>query len=317
MQVNTDQELSIIIVNWKVRDLLRDCLHSLFSDSPGADFEIIVVDNNSDDGSTEMVEREFPKVRLISNRANVGFGAACNQGIRVAQGGYLLILNPDTLVEPKSLLNAVEFMESHPKVGIGGCYLYYPDGRSQTSFYRFTTLASALGRAWLLCFFVPRNRLTAPLFLDYLSPRRPVQRVCGGAMVIRREVIEEVGAFDESFFLYSEEEDLCYRAARQGWRISPIPDTRVIHHHGQSGKKNIRLVTYSSYRSQLLFYQKHHPLYKTILLRLIQFTGLAIRSCYWLLREQVTSNQISAHQRFASYLSLLLSDFHYTRSLVD
>ena len=310
-------DLSIIIVNWKVKDLLSECLHSIFSYPQGRRLEVIVIDNASGDGSVEMVKREFPQAKLIANKENYGFAKACNQGIGVARGRYLFFLNPDSELSPGACDHIVDFMDSRPKVGVGGCYLYYPDGRIQTSFYRFTSLKNSFVRASLLYFLLPRNRLTAPLFCDYLRPGEPADRVCGGAMVVRREVLDQVGGFDESFFLYSEDEDLCYRAARQGWEISPIPDTRVTHHHDQSGKKNIRLAIYSSYRSQFLFYRKYHPLYKTILLRLIQFTGLAIRSCYWFVREQVTPNQRSFHQRFLSYLSLLLSDFRYRRSLVN
>jgi GT2 family glycosyltransferase len=309
--------LSVIIVNWKVRQLLERCLDSVFSHLEGREFEVIVIDNASDDGSLEMVRQKFPQARLIVNSENRGFAKACNQGIAISRGKHLFFLNPDSELTPGTFERIVDFMESHPDVGIGGCYLYYPDGRSQISFYRFTTLTNALGRAWLLHFLLPRNRLTAPFFSDYVSSQRPPERVCGGAMVVRREVVEQVGGFDESFFLYSEDEDLCRRAAGKGWGIASIPHTRVIHHHDQSGKKNVRQAMYSSYRSQFLLYRKYHPLYRTVFLRLIQFTGLAIRSLYWFGNAQVNADQQDAHQRFLGYWSLLLSDFGYGRSLAN
>jgi GT2 family glycosyltransferase len=309
--------LSIVIVNYKVRGLLERCLSSISPCSRMHDCEVIVVDNASDDGSVEMVKEKFPQARLIVNSENRGFAKACNQGIAISGGRYLFFLNPDSELTPGTFERIVDFMESHPNVGIGGCHLYYPDGKSQSSFYRFTTLTNALARALLLSFFLPKNSLTAPLFSDYLGPDEPVQRVCGGAMVVRKEVLDQVGMFDESFFLYSEDEELCRRAAREGWGIAPIPHTRVIHHHDQSGKKNVRQAIYSSYRSQLLLYRKYHPLYKTVLLRLIQFTGLAVRSLYWFGSAQVKNDQEDAHQRFLGYWSLLLSDFNYRRSLVN
>ncbi len=292
-------------------------MDSVFLYLKDREFEVIVIDNASDDGSVEMVKEKFPQARLIVNSENLGFAKACNQGISISGGRYLFLLNPDSELTPGTFERIVDFMESHPDVGIGGCYLYYPDGRSQPSFYRFTTLTNALGRAWLLHFLLPRNSLTAPFFTDYLTPRRPVQRVCGGAMVVRREVVDQVGRFDESFFLYSEDEELCLRAAKEGWGIAPVPHTQVIHHHDQSGKKNIRQAIYSSYRSQLLLYRKYHPLYKTVLLRLIQFIGLAVRSLYWFGSAQVKENREDAHRRFLGYWSLLLSNFEYSRSLVN
>jgi GT2 family glycosyltransferase len=308
--------LSVVIVNWKVREFLERCLNSVFSHLEGRKFEVIVIDNASEDGSVEMVRQKFPQVRLIVNSENYGFARACNQGINVSQGKYLFFLNPDSELTPGICEAIMNFMEVHPQVGIGGCYLYYPDGRAQTSFYRLTTLTNAFSRAVLLYFLLPRNRLTAPLFDDYLKPGEPIQRVCGGAMVLRRDMLEKVGPFDESFFLYSEDEDLCYRARQEGWQIAAIPGTRVIHHHNQSGKKDIRQVICSSYRSQLLLYRKHQSAHKTVILRLIQFVGLAIRSVSWSFRAVVGRDRQAARERFRGYLSLFLSDFYYRKSLV-
>jgi GT2 family glycosyltransferase len=309
-------DISIIIVNWKVKDLLSDCLHSIFSYPQGKELEVIVIDNSSRDGSVDMVKREFPQAKLIANKENYGFAKACNQGIGIARGRYLFFLNPDSELTPGVCNHIVDFMDSHPDVGIGGCLLYYPDGTTQTSLYRFTSIANSFVRASLLYFLLPRNHLTAPLFCDYLRPGEPADRVCGGAMVVRRDVLDQVGGFDESFFLYSEDEELSYRAARQGWKTSPIPDTRVIHHHNQSGMKNVRAAIYFSYRGQFLFYRKFHPLLKVILFRVIQFMGVSIRSLFWFLRAIVASREHTANQKFKGYLSLLLSDFSFRRSLL-
>lgn len=198
-----------------VKDLLHQCLNSIFSCIKNRTLEVIVVDNASTDGSVEMIRREFPQVKLIVNNENLGFAKACNQGIRQSQGKYLLFLNPDTEVVNDIRGKIVNFMEVHTEVGVGGCHLYYPDGRAQTSFYRFTTLKTLIGRAFLLYSFLPRNSLTAPLFFDYLRQNEPVERVCGGGMVVRKKALEQVGLFDDSFFLYYEDEDLCYRSKQQ------------------------------------------------------------------------------------------------------
>lgn len=232
--------LSIIIVNWNVRELLDRCLNSIFSNLTSGEFELIIVDNASQDGSVEMIREKYPQVKLIINNENCGFAKACNQGIKIAQGKYLFFLNPDSQVTYNTYERITDFMESHPQVGTGGCYLYYSDRRIQTSFYRFTSLITVLGRSLLLYSFLPKNSLTAPLFSTYLRPKEQAEWVCGGAMVVRRQALENVGYFDETFFLFSEDEDLCYRMKQKGWKIALIPDTKVIHHHAQSAKKNTR-----------------------------------------------------------------------------
>lgn len=310
-------ELSIIIVNWNVRELLNRCLNSIFFHLGGQEFEVIVVDNASQDGSVEMIRQQFPQVKLIANSENCGFARACNQGIKIAEGKYLLILNPDTEVINNIQDKVSDFMESHPEVGVGGCYLFYPDGRIQASFFKFTSLMNHLGRALLLYSFLPKNNLTAPFFLDYIKLDQPIERVCGGAMVVRREAFEEVGLFDESFFLYYEDEDFCYRTKQKGWKITPIPYTKIIHHYDQSGKKNVRQAIFSSYRSQFLFYKKFHAFHKVVVFRLIQWTGVLMRTIFWFFKAINDANQEISKQKFLGYLSLLLSDFYYRKSLMN
>jgi len=310
-------DISIIIVNWNVREFLDRCLNSIFFYLKSREFEVIVVDNASSDGSVEMVKRKFSQIKLIINKENYGFAKACNQGIKIAHGRYLFFLNPDSEVTNNTYDQVINFMESHSEVGVAGCYLYYPDRRIQTSFYRFTSLANLLGRALLLYSFLPRNALTGPLFSDYLRSNRSIGRVCGGAMVVRREAFEEVELFDESFFLYYEDEDLCYRMRQKGWKIAPIPDTKIIHHHNQSGRKNIRKAIFSTYQSQFLFYRKFHSLSKLVIFRTIQLVGVSLRTLFWLFALMVSTRPEEAKERFRGYLSLLLSDFSYTKSLIN
>jgi len=309
-------DLSIIIVNWKVKKLLNRCLNSIFSCLTGQDFEVIVVDNASGDGSEEMVKENFPQVKLIVNKSNLGFAKGCNQGIRIARGRYLFLLNPDTQLTNNIQEKIIGFMESHPEVGVGGCYLYYPDGRGQTSFYKFTSLTNHSGRAFLLYSFLPKNSLTAPFFSDFLRDNQSIDRVTGGAMVVRRQAFEEVGLFDESYFLYYEDEDLCYRMRQGGWKIASIPETKVIHHHNKSGEKNIRSTIFSSYRSQLLFFRKFNPFYKVLVFRAIQSAAVSIRCPYWFFRFLANPDQREFSEKSLAYLRILLSNFYFSKSLI-
>jgi len=309
-------DLSIIIVNYKSRDWLDRCLQSIARDVPPPGPEIIVIDNESGDGSVSMLKEKYPQVVLLENEENLGFAKACNQGAEIATGRYFFFLNPDSEITRGTRSRVVRFMDSHAEVGVGGCGLYYPDEKAQVFAYKFTRLSNLVGRALLLYSFLPRNRITAPLFRDYLRPGEPVEAVCGGAMVVRREAFEDVGSFDDSLFLYYEDEDLCYRMKQRGWGIVAIPDTRIIHHYDQSSKKNIRMAIFSCHRSHFLFYRKFHPLFKVVLFRAIQFLGFSIRSAFWLLKLASARREEPVKQRFLGYLSLLLSDFCYRRTLV-
>lgn len=309
-------DLSVIIVSYKTRVLLNKCLESLAEREQAIEFEVIVIDNNSQDGTIEMMRQKFPQFKLIINSNNCGFAKACNQGIMASREKYLFFLNPDTEIGFNTYDLIIAFMESHPRIGVAGCYLYYPDGKFQTSFYRFTSIPNHLGRALLLYTILLRIRFLRPFFRDCFMEDDAIERVCGGAMVVRREAIEEVGLFDESFFLYYEDEDLCYRMRQKGWKIASIPGTRIIHHHDQSSKKNIRKAIFSSHKSQFIFYSKYHSFYKILIFRIIQVVGVTIRSCFWFYKTVSGKNQKEAKLKLIGYLSVLLSDFYYRKSLI-
>lgn len=318
MAIDEHKMLSIIIVNWKVKKLLKDCLNSIFFDTSQKNFEVIVVDNNSKDGSVEMIEREFPQIRLIENRENAGFGRACNQGLRIAKGRYSFILNPDTLIKPNTLQNIIGFMESNPKVGIGGCYVYYPDGKPQTSFYKFPTVLSYFSRMLSLFRILPRNRLTQKFFWEYVNNNiaGTVDRVLGGAMVLRKETLEHIGVFDQAYFMYAEELDLCYRAKQMGWEVSTIPNTEIIHYHQQSSLKNIRKTTFHKFKSDFIFFKRFYPGYKIIFFRMMQFWGIFFRLLtWWGIYLFNPSKKTLAEEKLSGYVKLLFSNFDYSKSL--
>jgi GT2 family glycosyltransferase len=253
------RDLSIVIVSYNTRDILRECLRSVVerTDVP---FEVIVVDNASRDGSARMVREEFPEVRLISNSRNEGYSCANNQGFRVSRGRYILLLNSDTIVLPGTLRSLVEFLEDHPDVGIAGCRLERPNGDLDLACRRsFPTPMVSLCRFLTLSRVFPSSRRLARYNLTYLDPAGSyeVDSIVGAFMLVRREVIEQMGGLDESYFMYGEDLDWCYRARQQDWRVWYVGSERVIHYKGASSSQESFRMNYHFHRAMYLFHSKH------------------------------------------------------------
>jgi len=308
--------LSVIIVNWNVKELLKQCLDSIIREVLESDCEVIVVDNHSTDGSVEMVRVCFPQVKLITNKENIGYGRAANQAVQIAGGDLLFVLNPDTIVKGDTLLQIKEFMEQNPQVGVGGCFVYYPDGKPQDCFFRFPTLATCFSKSFSLFRVLPRTRYTASLFYS-VSGRdgQMPESVSGSAMVIRKSAFEQVGGFDEDYFLYYEETDLCYRIRQKGWKIAAIPKTKVIHLLQQSASKNFSVSVFHAFRSEFLFFEKNYPKYRLPALRLLQLLGIILRTGYWFPCSLLSNNNSEALTKLKGYISLLLADFGYNKTL--
>jgi GT2 family glycosyltransferase len=225
-------DLSIIIVSWNVRELLRDCLSSLYDSIGSRTFEILVVDNASSDGSAEMVRAEFGDVKLIANRENVGFGRANNQALERCQGEYVLFLNPDTLAPKRSLEEMTSFLDRHPTVGMVGPEL--PDGRGQLRFnwsrlsFRGVATFIVEGLAAVVCRTRPVIFFKRPCAVRWLA---------GACWMVRKKVIDRIGPFDEKLFLYGEEPDFCHRLRKAGWRIYFLRHVHITHYKGQSVKQ--------------------------------------------------------------------------------
>ena len=253
------RDLSVIIVSYNVREFLQQCLHSLEKAGEGLSMEIIVVDNASGDGSAEMVRREFPRVRLIENRDNRGFSRANNQAVRIAGGRYLLLINPDTLAREDTLAAMIAFMEAHPEAGAAGCKILNPDGTLQLSCRRsFPTPWVALSKITGLGRLFPGSRLFGSYNLTYLDPDRTAQvdALSGSFMFLRRQALEQVGLFDEQYFMYGEDLDLCYRIKKATWKIYYVPDTQIIHYKGKSTESSAGTVI-DFYRAMYIFVKKH------------------------------------------------------------
>jgi N-acetylglucosaminyl-diphospho-decaprenol L-rhamnosyltransferase len=239
-------DLSVSIVNTNSRELLLACLETL----RGADAEIVVLDNASEDGSAEAVRERFPDARVIPQDFRAGFGANHNTVIRATSGRYVYVLNEDTTADDWAFGRIVAYLDAHPSVAVLGPRLVYPDGRLQDSAWRFPTpLVSALGLLTVGKVGVKQSRGDAPRAVDW---------VMGAALVLRREAIEEVGLFDEEFFLYSEEVDLQFRLRQAGWEVHYFPEATVVHHESQFSAEIPERRINEMWRSRHRYWRKHH-----------------------------------------------------------
>lgn len=286
-------DLSIIIVNWNTRVLLNRCLQLVYQTVKRLDFELIVVDNASTDDSLPMLRRDYPQVRLIENRENVGFARANNQAAAIAQGRYLLLLNTDTFVHEGTVETLVEHMEQHPDTGAAGCRLFYEDGTLQRSCSAFPTISTELWQSLWLDRLFPKHPVFGKYMMTYwdLDRLQEVDCVLGACMLIRTEVVKKIGLFDEQFFMYSEEVDFCYRLKQAGWKVRFVPEATAIHIWGGSTYKVPTETFLRLYKSRVVFFRKHYGRLVTALYKLILFFSSAVRSglgsvAYFLFRKQ-------------------------------
>lgn len=264
-------DVSVVIVNWNTRDLLQQTLESLHRETHHVDFETIVVDNGSADGSVELVRQEWEHVRLIALPENRGFAGGNNVGFREARGRYVLLLNSDTIVLPTTLDGMVRFLNGHPGAGCIGCRHLNPDGTLQRSMDSFPSLLNdflSYSELHRLPVFLPLLRRRFPWWSDH-DRVREVGWVNGACMMVRREVIEQVGGLDEGYFIYAEELDWCYRMYQAGWTVHFTPEAEIIHIGGQAMNRAADKRIVLKYKGQYRFYRKHYPLWKYVALRII------------------------------------------------
>lgn len=266
---SNEQIISIVIVSWNTREILARCLDAVSrSASSALGAEVIVVDNASSDGSAEMVRQRFPGVRVISNEDNLGFARACNQGIRVSSGEYVLLLNPDTEVQPAALETLITFLREHPNVAAAGARITNPDGSLQRSCYRAPGIFRELWRLTHMDVLYPYAEY--PIEKWSTSEPRPVDTVLGACLLVRREALEQVGLLDERFFIYSEEVDLCTRLRAAGWEVFWVPRAIVMHRGGESTRQVAASMFLRLYQGKVLYFRKHRgrggaALYKVVL----------------------------------------------------
>ncbi len=276
-------DLSVIIASYNTREILLNCLRSLERQPSSYFREIIVVDNASDDQSVEAVHSECPAVRVIANRRNLGFSGASNQGMAVAQGRYILLLNSDTLIDDNSIDLMLEFMETHPKTALLGCQLLNVDGTLQMSIAPMPNLFILLVQALGIRLLIPSGllkrlsggkklaRIPVKSLRNYFSwgvlqqasdlpPSRELtseEYLPGACLMIRRSCVEQIGFLDENFFMYGEDADLSRRAYRAGWKLVCLHTARVTHLVGRSTGAHYRDLSLQAQRSILYFFYKH------------------------------------------------------------
>ncbi len=316
-------DLTIAIVNYNTRELLKSCLTSIFAQTKDINFQVIVVDNASKDSSVEMLNEYFPTVKVIQNQKNVGFPSAVNQALALSDARYFLLFNSDAKPLNNAFKSIIDYMDQHEQVGICGPQLYYPDGSPQKSHYRFRF---PRGRArWEV---IPRIKELKALLrgdtdYEYHYNRRPVvipdqprkiQWPRGVCFMIRGKCVEDVGYMDQNIFIYSDEVDYAWRARLKGWERHLVPCAKVSHEEGASTKKNASMMNIIHVQSDYYYFYKHFGLRGWLALRLGYLAGsfaallLGIASiCYKHLREKKVPKQHFADFRDLLMLSTLTS----------
>jgi len=303
--------LAIVIVNWNTRDLLHDCLTSVYANR-GADFQVCVVDNASTDGSAEMVEREFPQAHVIRSLRNGGFAYANNLGLRAwsfgeRDGGdaphstpavprYALLLNSDTVVPPDAMAQMTAFMETHPEAGTAGPKLVRLDGTLDLACRRgFPTPQASFYKLFGLSKLFPRNPRFGRYNLTYLDPDQltEVDSVNGAFMLVRAQAIEQAGLLDEAFFFGGEDLDWAYRIKAAGWKIYYNPAV-VVQHVKRASYRHNPQARYEFERAMWLFYRKHYRATTPFLLDVLICMGLAVRGGLPLVREMLRRDRVAA-----------------------
>ena len=288
-----DFELSVCICSWNTRDDLQLCLSRLQDARQEANFEVIVVENNSEDGSGPMVATDFPWVTLLQQYRNLGFTGGNNLALYERKGRHALLLNSDPFVHPGAIRTMCAHIQNHPEVGVFGPKLLNLDGTLQYSCRRFPNPIAALFRNTPMGRWFPNNRFTREYLMsdwDHLS-ERDVDWVSGAALFIREEALEKIGGLDPDFFMFCEDMDLCWRAHEAGFRVRYFPDAVVTHKIGSSTSKAPNRMIFRFHRSMLLFFKKHLLKQLNPVLRPFAYglaaSGLTARASLFLVKNQI------------------------------
>lgn len=277
--------VTIVIVNYNSKELLRPLVDSINRSSSRYSFEIIIVDNHSSDGSKELILNEIPDVIFIENSRNIGYAAAVNRGIRCGTGKYFFILNPDVQLCKGTLDKMVNYMENHNDVGALGCKIINPDGTIQLSGKTFPTIKLALYHSFGIHHVFPRNRTMHRYYLfekDY-NRTYEVDHLMGSALMVRKEAIDKAGLLDEKFFLYFEDVDWCWRIKQRGYKVVYFPDAIVIHEKGACTRKESFRAIKIMHSSMWYFYKKYFASKYPWWLNELCCFGLWARKCIYLI----------------------------------
>ena len=310
-------DLSIIIVNWNTCSLLQKCLESIFKFTHDIRFEIIVVDNGSSDGSVETLKSSFPSVVLVQNSENLGFSKGVNQGIIVAKGENVLLLNSDTYVKENSFANMVDFLKKQKNTGAITCKVLYPDGRRQSAYSSFPSLSGLIYEFLSICKFIAHLKMFYKYDVsqwDYSVSRELKDDLWpgGGCLMITGEVIKKVGLLDETFgYAYLEDADLCYRIKKSGYSFFYLAEATVYHHHSYSVSKSSQdfkdLLTLNLQRNRYYFFKKHYGTNHLLVLKLFDIFKNTLIGSYFLLSYLFTLTNREERKKKTKLYSRLIA----------
>jgi GT2 family glycosyltransferase len=297
-------DVSIIIVSWNTRELLRNCLNSIIEQTRRFSYEIIVVDNASRDGSARMTEQCFPSAKLVVNCVNRGFAAANNQGMQLASGRYTLLLNPDTVILDNAIDRCIAYADAHRDVGVVGCQVLEREGHIQQTGFSFPS-------TWILFLSLtglPRLFPRSPIFtkpqlgLWKRDSERDLDVISGMFMLVRREAIEQVGVMDESYFVYAEETDWCFRFQKAGWRRVFFPGAQIIHLDGggkSTSQVNVKMHVQLQ-KSMMIYFRKNLGIAPWITAKALFLCANAARYLGWTGLFAVTRDPIARSKAVAA-----------------
>ncbi len=267
------RKVSVVIVNYNVKDLILISLRTLFQYHPNTDLEVIVVDNDSKDGSPEAIANEFPQVKLIANKFNAGFPAGNNQGFKIATGDYIFMLNPDTEFLENSIDPMIDFLEGHAEAWLVAPKLLNTDGTLQQSYWRYPTLTSVFCESFYMRFLLKKKN-----YKDK-DPNTIFQgeTFSGAALFFRKELIDRVGMLDETMF-WIEDVEFCWRANHNNYPCYYFPKTKIFHHIGQSAKKNYNISLSNQNYNKIKFFRKHHSKFASFLILCISLVHVIAKT---------------------------------------
>ncbi len=313
LTIPTPLDLSVVIVSWNTRRVIGACLESVFRNLGNLTAEVIVIDNGSSDHSAQMIAHEFPQVRLIDNDTNRGFAAANNQGIRIARGRHVLLLNPDTVIIGDVLEKTLAYARAHPDAGIVGCQVMEGRAAVQRTCFRFPSPLNTFMWVTGLSAVFPRSRVAGRAAYGpwRRDGERDVDVVSGMFMLARREAIEQVGPMDEKYFVFAEEADWCRRFRDAGWRCVFAPVGRILHVDG--GSKSTEQADTRMYvqlqKSVLRFQRKHLGVARWLLAKVLFTTSMVARAAWWRLMAAVG---LGTEPRRKARLSAAAARYHLT-----
>lgn len=297
MSLSGAPTVSVVIVNWNTRNLLSDCLKSVFSQTHSYHLEVWVVDNNSPDGSAEMVANDFPEVKLIANTQNIGFAPANNQALRACTGDYILLLNPDTVILDGAIDKLGQWYELHEKerLGIVTCKLLNADGSLQKSVNSFYSFWSTLLENRFLSGFLAKFKASSKILESHWEHNKikDIDWAYGAVMFFSRKVFEKVGLLDEQFYIYAEEIDYFMRVRKLGLRSVFLPDVTITHFGGSSSKQKRAAMFIQNYKSFYLFLRKHYGLFSYWAYRL----RAQLYLLFWFIRYSMGKDAESSVQK--------------------